>query len=131
MREAENYYSKDFEWEQLKQDVENDPSLLYHFTPYSNPATGTQDLDARSSSSSSYSSCLPKQDSEAWNKFHTRHSTGKFFKVSQFICIFVFSSICVKIWNLDLDYNFWDVLASNAKWAISNFHFCYFYPQLR
>lgn len=75
MKAAENYYSKDFEWEQLKQDVENDPSLLYHFTPYTNPATGTQDLDPSPSSS------LPKQDSEAWNKFHTRHSTGKFFKV--------------------------------------------------
>nr|GMD55844.1 methyltransferase-like protein 6 [Ipomoea batatas]GME20717.1 methyltransferase-like protein 6 [Ipomoea batatas] len=80
MKAAENYYSKDFEWEQLKQDVENDPSLLYHFTPYTNPATGTQDLDPSPSSSS-----LPKQDSEAWNKFHTRHSTGKFFKERRYL----------------------------------------------
>nr|GMD50748.1 methyltransferase-like protein 6 [Ipomoea batatas] len=79
MKAAENYYSKDFEWEQLKQDVENDPSLLYHFTPYTNPATGTQDLDPSPSSS------LPKQDSEAWNKFHTRHSTGKFFKERRYL----------------------------------------------
>ncbi|CAH9111594.1 unnamed protein product [Cuscuta europaea] len=79
---ADNYYSKDFEWEELKHDVENDPSLLYHWAPYANPAIGAQDLDA---AAFCHSSSLPKEDSEAWNKFHTRHSTGRFFKERRYL----------------------------------------------
>lgn len=63
---AENYYSKDFEWDELRQEVENDPSLQYHLLPYTKFDSGNQD---------------DVQDSEAWDKFHARHSTGKFFKV--------------------------------------------------
>ncbi|VFQ81256.1 unnamed protein product [Cuscuta campestris] len=81
---AENYYSKDFEWEQLKLDVENDPSLLHHhLAPNPNPAIGNQeDLHHHPSSSPSAS---PEDDSEAWNKFHTRHSTGRFFKERRYL----------------------------------------------
>lgn len=67
-REAENYYSKDFDWEQLREEVETDPSLRFHLLPYSPKVIANQDEEAQ-------------QDSEAWNKFHARHSTGKFFKV--------------------------------------------------
>ncbi|CAI9759854.1 unnamed protein product [Fraxinus pennsylvanica] len=67
---AENYYSKDFEWDELRQEVENDPSLQYHLLPYSKVDSGNQD---------------DVQDSEAWNKFHARHSTGKFFKERRYL----------------------------------------------
>ncbi|CAM8897009.1 unnamed protein product [Rhodiola kirilowii] len=55
------YFSKDFDWEQLRLEIESDPSLRYHL----NPSTLAP----------------PPQDSDAWNRFHIRHSTGKFFKV--------------------------------------------------
>lgn len=64
--QAENYYSKDFDWDELREEVERNPSLQFHFLPYSNAVNQTQDA---------------QRDSEAWDKFHARHSTGKFFKV--------------------------------------------------
>lgn len=68
--EAENYYSKDFDWDELRQEVESNPSFQFHLLPHSN--VGDRIHNAQ-------------QDSEAWNKFHARHSTGKFFKVSLII----------------------------------------------
>ncbi|KAL0382715.1 UNVERIFIED_CONTAM: tRNA N(3)-methylcytidine methyltransferase METTL2 [Sesamum calycinum] len=65
---AENYYSKDFDWEQLREEVESDPSLQFHLLPYSSEKIDNLNNDA-------------EQDSEAWDEFHARHSTGKFFKV--------------------------------------------------
>lgn len=65
--EAE-YHSKDFEWEELRAAVENDPSFCHHLLPF-------QPI------SSSSSSKQPQSDSDAWKRFHTRHSAGKFFKV--------------------------------------------------
>lgn len=65
--EAVEYHSKDFEWEELRQVVESDPSLSYHFSPFQ---------------SFSASAC---GDSEAWSNFHTRHSTGKFFKERRYL----------------------------------------------
>ncbi|KAG6524377.1 hypothetical protein ZIOFF_014286 [Zingiber officinale] len=62
--EAE-YYSKDFEWEDLRRVVENDPSLRYHLTPFV----------------SSSSCAAPAVEADAWRSFHRRHSAGKFFKV--------------------------------------------------
>ncbi|GFS41521.1 methyltransferase family protein [Actinidia rufa] len=67
------YHTNDFEWDQLRQEIESDPSLRYHLLPL--PA-----ITNPSSSQSQSQSLFPSQDSEAWNKFHTRHSTGKFFK---------------------------------------------------
>lgn len=64
--EAEEYHSKDFEWEFLKNLVENDPSLSYH----------TQEVDSSSFSSS---------DSKPWQDFHSRHSSGKFFKERRYL----------------------------------------------
>lgn len=69
--EAEEYYSKDFEWEQLRQEIETNPSLSYHYILSFNHHTHTQ-IDPPLSSS---------QDSQAWDSFHLRHFTGKFFKV--------------------------------------------------
>ncbi|KAL8159609.1 hypothetical protein V2J09_001146 [Rumex salicifolius] len=65
--EAVEYHSKDFEWEELRQDVESDPSLSYHISPFQSLLS---------------SACV---DSEAWSKFHTRHSTGKFFKERRYL----------------------------------------------
>ncbi|KAK9292016.1 hypothetical protein L1049_019969 [Liquidambar formosana] len=62
-----DYHSKDFNWEELKQEIENDSSLRYHL------------LQSESTTSS------PSQDSEAWTMFHTRHSTGKFFKERRYL----------------------------------------------
>lgn len=68
-KEAE-YFSKDFEWEKLKEEVESNPSLSYHF----------QTFDSNSPSLPS-----PSQDSQAWNQFHIRHSTGRFFKERRYL----------------------------------------------
>ena len=67
---AAEYHSKDFEWEELRDEVENDASLRYHLVPF-----------VASSSSSSPSSDPPPDDADAWRSFHRRHSAGKFFKV--------------------------------------------------
>lgn len=76
---AANYYSKDFEWDQLRQEIENNPSLAHHLLPFPNSSINQ---NQHTLLSSPLSLCSPQEDSEAWNNFHTRHSTGKFFKVS-------------------------------------------------
>ncbi|XP_062084429.1 pentatricopeptide repeat-containing protein At3g04750, mitochondrial-like isoform X2 [Humulus lupulus] len=63
-KEAE-YYSKDFEWEELRSHVENDPSFSHHLLPFQ-PQPQPQ---------------LLQSDSHAWKRFHIRHSSGKFFKM--------------------------------------------------
>lgn len=78
---AANYYSKDFEWDQLRQEIESNPSLAHHLLPFPNSATQNQDTLL----SSPISLCSSQEDSEAWNKFHTRHSTGKFFKERRYL----------------------------------------------
>ncbi|GAU20558.1 hypothetical protein TSUD_33050 [Trifolium subterraneum] len=65
--EAE-YFSKDFDWEELRSETESNPSLRHHFQSFS--------------SSSSQS---PQSDVQAWKQFHTRHSTGKFFKERRYL----------------------------------------------
>lgn len=67
---AENYFSKDFIWDQLQEEVENDPFIKYHLDPYSLRRTANHIEDMH-------------QSSEAWDKFHACHSTGKFFKVNR------------------------------------------------
>ncbi|XP_075084471.1 uncharacterized protein LOC107760721 [Nicotiana tabacum] len=67
---AENYYSKDFEWDQLRHEIENDPSLVHHLLPF------PQNQHTLSTS----------EDSEAWNNFHNlQNSTGKFFKERRYL----------------------------------------------
>lgn len=75
---AAEYFCKDFEWEQLRSEIESNPSLRHHF-----------DSSSTSSSSSSQS---PQSDVQAWKQFHTRHSSGKFFKVRfHFISFLLFT----------------------------------------
>ncbi|WMV53765.1 hypothetical protein MTR67_047150 [Solanum verrucosum] len=89
---AANYYSKDFEWDQLRQEIENNPSLAHHLLPFPNSSI-TQ--NQHTLLSSPLSLCSPQEDSEAWNNFHTRHSTGKFFKNSGSI------AGALRCWNKD------------------------------
>ncbi|KAI4301988.1 hypothetical protein L6164_035213 [Bauhinia variegata] len=71
--EAE-YFSKDFEWEELKAEVEANPSLRYHLLPCE-----------PSSLSSSIHSTEAEADIEAWKRFHIRHFSGKFFKERRYL----------------------------------------------
>ncbi|KAL7148053.1 hypothetical protein ABFS83_06G151500 [Erythranthe nasuta] len=73
--EAENYYSKDFDWEKLREEVENNPSFQFHFLPFSPNQIADQDAEEESH----------QEDSEAWDQFHARHSTGKFFKERRYL----------------------------------------------
>lgn len=71
---AAEYHSKDFDWEELRQEVESDPSRCYHFQE-TLPISSTSTSPPLSSSS----------DAEAWSHFHSRHSTGKFFKERRYL----------------------------------------------
>ncbi|XP_047323003.1 tRNA N(3)-methylcytidine methyltransferase METTL6 isoform X2 [Impatiens glandulifera] len=76
MEEAE-YHSKDFEWDELRQEIETDPSMRFHMLPQ---------LDNNSTYTNSSSDCSsPSEESEAWNIFHARHATGKFFKERRYL----------------------------------------------
>ncbi|GAV66780.1 Methyltransf_23 domain-containing protein [Cephalotus follicularis] len=67
--EAETvYHSKDFKWETLKEEIENNPSYHYHLQPFHSPQHQHH-----------------QQDSKAWQNFHTRHSSGKFFKERRYL----------------------------------------------
>ncbi|CAL5079880.1 unnamed protein product [Urochloa decumbens] len=68
--EAE-YHSHDFEWEDLKAEVESDPSLSYHLSPFPDPAASTPSP--------------PQPSSDAWRSFHRRHASGKFFKERRYL----------------------------------------------
>ncbi|KAI3809315.1 hypothetical protein L1987_25286 [Smallanthus sonchifolius] len=61
------YHSNDFDWEELRERIENDPTLGYHLVPFTPQSPSSSSLD-----------------SQSWNQFHSRHSTGKFFKVKLF-----------------------------------------------
>lgn len=87
--EAENYYSNDFDWDQLRKEIESDSSLLYHLLPFSdgedvrelnNSGNAAAIMDRVESSMSTSA-----EDSEAWNKFHACHATGKFFKERRYL----------------------------------------------
>ncbi|CAJ1976293.1 unnamed protein product [Sphenostylis stenocarpa] len=68
--EAEaQYFCKDFHWEDLRAEVEANPSYAYHFE----------------SASSSSSSPPPESDVLAWNQFHLRHASGRFFKERRYL----------------------------------------------
>ncbi|PON46073.1 Methyltransferase-like [Parasponia andersonii] len=82
-RETE-YYNKDFEWEELSAEVENDSSFSHHLIPFFQLQPTSS-----SSSPSSPSSSIPlpqtQSDSDAWKRFHIRHSSGKFFKERRYL----------------------------------------------
>ncbi|XP_065853983.1 uncharacterized protein [Euphorbia lathyris] len=67
--EAE-YFSKDFEWETLKQEIENNASYRHHLLPFI---------------SSSHEQEEQSGAAKAWQSFHIRHSSGKFFKERRYI----------------------------------------------
>ncbi|KAK6646252.1 hypothetical protein PHAVU_L001632 [Phaseolus vulgaris] len=68
--EAEaQYFCKDFHWEDLRAEVEANPSYAYHFE----------------SASSSSSSTPPESDVLAWKQFHLRHASGTFFKERRYL----------------------------------------------
>ncbi|XP_041993105.1 tRNA N(3)-methylcytidine methyltransferase METTL6 isoform X2 [Salvia splendens] len=69
--EAETYHSKDFDWDELREEVEQNPSYQFHFLPFSKVFTQIEEEAQR--------------DSEAWDRFHARHSTGKFFKERRYL----------------------------------------------
>ncbi|KAD5961842.1 hypothetical protein R6Q59_014875 [Mikania micrantha] len=62
------YHSNDFDWEELKERIEDDPTLAYHFDPFTPQSSSPSSLD-----------------SQSWNQFHARHSTGKFFKERRYL----------------------------------------------
>uniref|UniRef100_A0A2C9VB00 tRNA N(3)-methylcytidine methyltransferase n=1 Tax=Manihot esculenta TaxID=3983 RepID=A0A2C9VB00_MANES len=70
--EAE-YFSKDFEWESLKQETENNPSYEYHLLPFNRQLQSQEEEEEESG------------DSKAWQMFHIRHSSGKFFKERRYL----------------------------------------------
>ncbi|OAY79788.1 Methyltransferase-like protein 6 [Ananas comosus] len=71
--EAE-YHSRDFAWEDLRNEIESDASLSHHLLSSSLPSS--------SIGSSSTSSSI---DADAWRSFHHRHSTGRFFKERRYL----------------------------------------------
>ncbi|KAJ0970283.1 hypothetical protein J5N97_023160 [Dioscorea zingiberensis] len=68
------YHSRDFDWDELREEVESDPCLAYHLTP-------SAPVSCSSSSSPSLSPC----EADAWRSFHRRHSSGKFFKERRYL----------------------------------------------
>ncbi|WVZ62849.1 hypothetical protein U9M48_012544 [Paspalum notatum var. saurae] len=77
--EAE-YHSRDFEWEDLRAEVEADPAFSYHLSPFPGQAAA-----APGTASS------PQHPSEAWRCFHRRHASGKFFKHSGYAALTILS----------------------------------------
>ncbi|KAK1576116.1 hypothetical protein Q3G72_011113 [Acer saccharum] len=74
--EAEEYHSKDFEWEALKQKIEDDLSLQHHLLPFHSLQQHEEEEEEEEE---------PEKDSDAWKKFHSRHSSGKFFKERRYL----------------------------------------------
>ncbi|KAI3705293.1 hypothetical protein L1987_75528 [Smallanthus sonchifolius] len=62
------YHSNDFDWEELRERIEDDPTLAYHLLPFTPQSPSSSSLD-----------------SQSWNHFHSRHSTGKFFKERRYL----------------------------------------------
>lgn len=65
--EAE-YHCHDFDWEDLRADVEANPSFSYHLSPFHTTTASP-----------------PPPSSEAWRSFHRRHASGKFFKERRYL----------------------------------------------
>ncbi|CAN1233391.1 tRNA N(3)-methylcytidine methyltransferase METTL6 [Linum perenne] len=72
--EEAEYFSKDFDWESLKQQVETNPSFQFHLRPHL-PSSSDKQLEEEAEA----------RDSNAWQSFHIRHSSGKFFKERRYL----------------------------------------------
>ncbi|KAF3325769.1 methyltransferase-like protein SPBC21C3.07c [Carex littledalei] len=64
------YHSTDFDWEQLRQEIENLPSFSYHISHH---------ITASSTSDSSLF------EADSWRRFHRCHSTARFFKERRYL----------------------------------------------
>ncbi|KAJ8759429.1 hypothetical protein K2173_006958 [Erythroxylum novogranatense] len=76
--EAE-YHSKDFEWETLRQEIETNPSYQYHLLE------PCQQQQQQHENQLSKSEETKSEDSKAWQQFHRRHSSGRFFKERRYL----------------------------------------------
>ncbi|XP_031502835.1 uncharacterized protein LOC116265956 [Nymphaea colorata] len=79
--EEAQYFCHDFDWNDHRDEVEKDVSLHYHLLPFQ------ESEQSPCSSSSASSSYPPSMDdtSEAWKRFHNRHSMGRFFKERRYL----------------------------------------------
>lgn len=86
---AKEYHSKDFEWEELRNEIENDPSLSYHLqqsTVIESESESESECEASQSQQQQQDSDSDSDsDSVAWNNFHTTHSTAKFYKERRYL----------------------------------------------
>ncbi|GAB2211435.1 hypothetical protein Droror1_Dr00024748 [Drosera rotundifolia] len=82
--EAAEYHSKDFDWEELRLEVENDPSLSHHYLPPPQSHLRQQQQQISHSKAASVAGAI-SAESRAWSEFHTRHSSGKFFKERRYL----------------------------------------------
>ncbi|KAJ3688890.1 hypothetical protein LUZ61_018054 [Rhynchospora tenuis] len=67
-KEAE-YHSSDFDWEELREEIEKIPSLSYHLSPHVSAST----------------SDASPVEADSWRRFHRRHSTARFFKERRYL----------------------------------------------
>ncbi|KAL0920500.1 hypothetical protein M5K25_009640 [Dendrobium thyrsiflorum] len=64
------YFNRDFEWEELRDEVERNPKFSYHLSSFSPSLSSPFPVDS---------------DADAWRSFHRRHSTGTFFKERRYL----------------------------------------------
>ncbi|KAJ4805645.1 Methyltransferase [Rhynchospora pubera] len=67
-KEAE-YHNSDFNWEELREEIEKLPSLSYHLSPHVSASTSDSSL----------------VEADSWRRFHRRHSTARFFKERRYL----------------------------------------------
>lgn len=82
---AKEYHSKDFEWEELRNEIENDPSLSYHLQQSTVIDSESECEASQSQQQQQDSDSDSDSDSVAWNNFHTTHSTAKFYKERRYL----------------------------------------------
>ncbi|XP_068640259.1 uncharacterized protein [Aristolochia californica] len=70
MAEETQYFSKDFDFDEFRAEIESDASLRYHCEPFKDSPS---------------SPCPPSECSDAWKRFYERHSTGRFFKERRYL----------------------------------------------
>lgn len=80
------YFSKDFDFEDLRRDVEADAAYHHHVHPYRPPPPSSPPP--------------PDTSSQAWTSFHKRHITGRFFKVIRYIPVFFFFMLVVFLFHI-------------------------------
>ena len=82
--EAE-YFSKDFEWDELRAEVENDPSFRYHLLPYESSTIPSSQTTTRATTAKEEDSTA---NSSRFSSFH-QIPLRIFFCGSSFIFLYV------------------------------------------